>query len=164
LWSRRLIAFAGVGEVSLAREFKSDASFQGRAQDDRADQAFRRVSPGNRCPHRRFAAAQSAVDDPALPPTSFDLLMRSIETQEVGSCTLHRTLAKGGRKAECRQPLLPRWIGPMPGPVAATSDQYVLIDAKAVYVTVDRGDYGALPAGMFDRVIDTVPGKLNDEF
>jgi hypothetical protein len=42
--------------------------------------------------------------------------------------------------------------------------QYVLIDDKAGYITVDEGDYGALPAAMFDRVIDTVLGKLNDEF
>jgi hypothetical protein len=43
-------------------------------------------------------------------------------------------------------------------------NQYVLIDAKAGYITVGEGDYGALPAGMLDRIIDTVPGKLNDEF
>ncbi len=42
--------------------------------------------------------------------------------------------------------------------------QYVLIDYEAGYIAVDEGDYGALPAGMLDRVVDTVPGKLNDEF
>ncbi len=42
--------------------------------------------------------------------------------------------------------------------------QYVLTDDEAGYITVDEGDYGALPAGMLDRVVDTVPGKLNDEF
>jgi hypothetical protein len=42
--------------------------------------------------------------------------------------------------------------------------QYVLTDAEAGYITVDEGDYGALPAGMLDRVIDTVPSKLSDEF
>lgn len=42
--------------------------------------------------------------------------------------------------------------------------QYVLTDTEAGYITVDEGDYGALPAGMLDRVIDTVPSKLSDEF
>jgi len=42
--------------------------------------------------------------------------------------------------------------------------QYVLTDAEAGYITIDEGDYGALPAGMLDRVIDTVPSKLSDEF
>ena len=42
--------------------------------------------------------------------------------------------------------------------------QYVLTDDEAGYITVDEGDYGALPGGMLDRVVDTVPGKLNDEF
>ena len=42
--------------------------------------------------------------------------------------------------------------------------QYVLTDGEAGYIAVDEGDYGALPAGMLDRVIDTVPSKLSDEF
>ena len=42
--------------------------------------------------------------------------------------------------------------------------QYILTDEEAGYVAIDEGDYGALPQGMMDRVIDTVPGKLNDEF
>ena len=42
--------------------------------------------------------------------------------------------------------------------------QYILTDDEAGYVAIDEGDYGALPPGMMDRVIDTVPGKLNDEF
>ena len=42
--------------------------------------------------------------------------------------------------------------------------QYVLTDDEAGYIAVDEGDYGALPKTMLDRVIDTVPGKLNDEF
>lgn len=41
--------------------------------------------------------------------------------------------------------------------------QYVLTDDKAGYIAIDEGDYGALPAGMLDRVIDTVPSKLSDE-
>lgn len=41
--------------------------------------------------------------------------------------------------------------------------QYVLTDDEAGYIAVDEGDYGALPAGMLDRVIDTVPSKLSDE-
>ena len=42
--------------------------------------------------------------------------------------------------------------------------QYVLTDDEAGYIAVDEGDYGALPKVMLDRVIDTVPGRLSDEF
>lgn len=42
--------------------------------------------------------------------------------------------------------------------------QYVLLDGEGGYIAVDEGDYGALPKVMLDRVVDTVPGKLNDEF
>ena len=41
--------------------------------------------------------------------------------------------------------------------------QYVLTDGDG-YSAVDEGDYGALPKAMLDRVIDTVPGRLSDEF
>lgn len=41
--------------------------------------------------------------------------------------------------------------------------QYVLTDGDG-YIAVDEGDYGALPKAMLDRVIDTVPSKLSDEF
>jgi hypothetical protein len=42
--------------------------------------------------------------------------------------------------------------------------QYVLTDDEAGYIAVDEGDYGAFPKAMLDRVIDTVPGRLSDEF
>ena len=42
--------------------------------------------------------------------------------------------------------------------------QYVLTDNEAGYIAVDEGDYSALPKAMLDRVIDTVPGRLSDEF
>ena len=42
--------------------------------------------------------------------------------------------------------------------------QYVLADDEAGYIAVDEGDYGALPKAMLDRVVDTVPTKLTDEF
>ena len=42
--------------------------------------------------------------------------------------------------------------------------QYVLTDDEAGYIAVDEGDYGALPKAMLDRVIDTVAGRLSDEF
>ena len=42
--------------------------------------------------------------------------------------------------------------------------QYILTDDEAGYIAVDEGDYGALPKAMLDRVIDTVPGRLSDEF
>ena len=42
--------------------------------------------------------------------------------------------------------------------------QYILTDDQIGYVTIDEGDYGALPKHMLDRVIDMVPGRLIDEF
>ncbi len=42
--------------------------------------------------------------------------------------------------------------------------QYVLTDDDAGYIAIDEGDYGALPKAMLDRVIETVPGRLSDEF
>jgi hypothetical protein len=42
--------------------------------------------------------------------------------------------------------------------------QYVLTDDEAGYIAVDEGDYGALPKALQDRVVDTVPGRLSDEF
>ncbi len=41
--------------------------------------------------------------------------------------------------------------------------QYVLTDGDG-YIAVDEGDYGALPKALLDRVVDTVPSKLSDEF
>jgi hypothetical protein len=42
--------------------------------------------------------------------------------------------------------------------------QYILSDEEAGYIAVDEGDYGALPKTLLDRVIETVPGRLSDEF
>jgi len=42
--------------------------------------------------------------------------------------------------------------------------QYILTDEVSGYIAIDEGDYGALPKAMLDRVIDTVPGRLSDEF
>ena len=42
--------------------------------------------------------------------------------------------------------------------------QYILTDEEAGYVAIDQGGFGGLPQGLMDRGIDTVPGKLNDEF
>ena len=42
--------------------------------------------------------------------------------------------------------------------------QYILTDEEAGYVTIDAGDYGVLPAHLMERVIDSVPGHLSDEF
>jgi hypothetical protein len=42
--------------------------------------------------------------------------------------------------------------------------QYILADEEAGYIAVDDGDYGALPRHLMDRVIDMVPGGLDDEF
>lgn len=42
--------------------------------------------------------------------------------------------------------------------------QYILSDEEAGYIAVDEGDYGALPKALLERVIETVPGRLSDEF
>ena len=39
-----------------------------------------------------------------------------------------------------------------------------LVKALSGNLAVDEGDYGALPKAMLDRVVDTVPTKLTDEF
>lgn len=43
-------------------------------------------------------------------------------------------------------------------------DQHVIADEEAGYVTIDEGDYGALPMAMIDRIVHSVPGALIDEF
>jgi hypothetical protein len=42
--------------------------------------------------------------------------------------------------------------------------QHVLVDAGAGYITIDEGNYEALPVSMIDRVIHTVHGAMSDEF
>jgi hypothetical protein len=43
-------------------------------------------------------------------------------------------------------------------------DQHVIADVEADYITIDEGDYGALPMAMIDRIVHRVPGALIDEF
>ena len=43
-------------------------------------------------------------------------------------------------------------------------DQHVLEDGEAGYITIDEGDYGALPMPMIDRIVYSVPGAMSDEF
>jgi hypothetical protein len=42
--------------------------------------------------------------------------------------------------------------------------QYILADDEAGYIALDEGDYGALPANLMARVIDSVPSRFSDEF
>lgn len=42
-------------------------------------------------------------------------------------------------------------------------DQHVIED-EGRYITIDEGDYGALPMQIIDRVVYTVPGGLDDEY
>ena len=42
--------------------------------------------------------------------------------------------------------------------------QYVLTDDERGYITVDEGDYGALPMTIIDRIVHSVPGGRLDEF
>lgn len=41
-------------------------------------------------------------------------------------------------------------------------DQHVIEEADGDYVTLDEGDYNALPMHLIDRIVHTVPGALND--
>ncbi len=42
-------------------------------------------------------------------------------------------------------------------------DQHVIEDEDIGYITIDEGDYGAPPTQLIDRVVYTVPGKMDDE-
>lgn len=42
--------------------------------------------------------------------------------------------------------------------------QYVLTDSEVGYITIDEGDYGALPMTIIDRIVHSVPGGLLDEY
>ena len=42
-------------------------------------------------------------------------------------------------------------------------DQHVIED-EGRYITIDEGDYGALPMQIIDRVVYTVPSGLDDEY
>ncbi|SNT20534.1 hypothetical protein SAMN06295912_1589, partial [Sphingomonas laterariae] len=41
---------------------------------------------------------------------------------------------------------------------------HVVADEEAGYITIDEGDYGALPMTIIDRIVHSVPGGRLDEF
>lgn len=43
-------------------------------------------------------------------------------------------------------------------------NQYILTDFERGYIVVDEGDYGALPQHLVDRIVDSVPSQMLDEF
>ena len=43
-------------------------------------------------------------------------------------------------------------------------NQHIISDAERGYVAIDEGDYGALSQQMMDRVVQTIPGALLDEY
>ena len=43
-------------------------------------------------------------------------------------------------------------------------NQHIITDAEPGYVAIDEGDYGALSQQMMDRVVQTIPGALLDEY
>lgn len=43
-------------------------------------------------------------------------------------------------------------------------DQHILRDGEGGYLSIDEGDYGALPVHIIDRIVHTVPGGLLDEY
>lgn len=42
-------------------------------------------------------------------------------------------------------------------------DQHIIADEEAGYITIDEGDYGALPLAIIDRIVHSVPSGLLDE-
>lgn len=42
-------------------------------------------------------------------------------------------------------------------------NQHIVADDEAGFITVDEGDYGALPSWLADHVIETIPGRLCDD-
>jgi hypothetical protein len=42
-------------------------------------------------------------------------------------------------------------------------DQHVIED-NGTYLSIDEGDYSALPTQLIDKVVHTVPGAMNDEW
>ena len=42
--------------------------------------------------------------------------------------------------------------------------QHIITDEERGYVAIDEGDYGALSQQMMDRVVQTIPGALLDEY
>ena len=43
-------------------------------------------------------------------------------------------------------------------------DQHVIEDDDIGYISIDEGDYGALPTQLIDRVVYTVTGRMADEY
>ncbi|MBK7162388.1 MAG: hypothetical protein IPH79_07715 [Sphingomonadales bacterium] len=43
-------------------------------------------------------------------------------------------------------------------------NQYILTDFERGYIVVDEGDYGALPQHLIDRIVDSVPSQMLDQF
>ena len=43
-------------------------------------------------------------------------------------------------------------------------DQHVIEEADGTYITIDEGDYNALPMNLIDRIAHTVPGMMGDDF
>jgi hypothetical protein len=43
-------------------------------------------------------------------------------------------------------------------------DQHIIEEEDGRYITIDEGDYDALPMRIIDRVVYTVQGRMSDEF
>jgi len=43
-------------------------------------------------------------------------------------------------------------------------DQHVIQESEGRYISIDEGDYDALPMTLIDRVVHTVSGGLSDEY
>lgn len=43
-------------------------------------------------------------------------------------------------------------------------DQHVIEDEDGSFIAIDEGDYNALPQGLIDRIVHSVPGMMADDF
>ena len=63
------------------------------------------------------------------------------------------------------KPWIKPWRGvPVSRPLRACGIPYRGMNVFWLWMVADMCGYGALPKAMLDRVIDTVPGRLSDEF
>ena len=106
----------------------------------------------NRDPHRRFAVASRSLTRPRPP----DAPLLSFKTDRSLSCStsaaadntaFFAAIANAERRAR-----------------HSYFDQHVVADEEAGYITIDEGDYGALPMTIIDRIVHSVPGGRLDEF
>ncbi|ETI62709.1 hypothetical protein C100_16005 [Sphingobium sp. C100] len=109
----------------------------------------------NRDPHRRFAVASRSLTRPR--PSDAPLL--SFKTDRSESMQMISTSAAADNAA-----FFAAIVNAERRALHSYFDQHVVADEEAGYITIDEGDYGALPMTIIDRIVHSVPGGRLDEF